>query len=139
MEYRLAPPLAGLCGPADPKTTKGVMLWYVFTVGRQSYMFAKFEGHSAVSVAHAWSAVSRYVLKRKKKTPFAVRRENAYKDKGGVTPERIAATVAQNIAQLWPQHASAARSYDKSIRVGMEMFVPAGVVAALLAQVGPAP
>jgi hypothetical protein len=128
-EYVLRPALGGLCGPADT-AAKGVLLWYTFHLGAKSYMYMKLESHGALSLAHARGAVTRYVLKREKRSAFAPRRENAYKDGGDVRPRALAFAAANLV--LWPSRAADARAYNDSVRVGMELFVPAPEVAALV-------
>lgn len=130
MEYALRPALSGLCGPADP-ATKGVLLFYSFQLGLKKYLYMKLESHGAMSLAHARGAVERYVLKRKKRSPYAIRREDAYKDAGGDVRARALAAAAANLV-LWPSRAAAAKAYDTSLRTGLELFVPAAAVAALV-------
>lgn len=130
-EYRFRPPLAGLCGSQDAYP-KGVLLWYTFSLGLKRYVFMKLETHASTSPAHATSALSRYVLKKKKKTPFETRREDAYKDSKRPIREAAAAAAARNVAALWPAHAREATAYDASVRTGMELFVPAAIVATLI-------
>lgn len=129
-EYRLRPPLAGLCGGGDA-VTKGVVLWYTFQLGGRRYLYLKLESHASTSPAHALAAVRRYVLKRATKTPYEVRREDAYKDDPRGLARRVAAAAARNLA-LWPRHAANARHYDATVRTGLELFVPGAVFAALL-------
>jgi hypothetical protein len=96
----------------------------------------KLESHPGMSLAHAGAAINRYILKRQKRTSFEKRREDAYKDpeySGRPDELRQAAinAAAQNVL-LWPAHAANAARYDDNLRVGMEMFVPAQVVASLI-------
>jgi hypothetical protein len=128
MEFRLSPPARGLC-PGDP-TEKGVALWYHFSLGRRRYLFLKLEGHPAVSPAHAWAALRRYAFKAPAKTRLAVRRENAYKDAGRPVA-REALEASRRDAELWPRQAAGAAFYDAALRTGLEVFVPAAVVADL--------
>lgn len=130
-EYRFSPPLHGLCGPADA-SPKGVLLWYTFTLGQKPYVYMKLETHSSTSPGHTVAALKRYVLKQSKKTPFETRREDAYKNSASAVAQRAAAAAARNVAALWPEQAGAAKAYDQSVRVGMELFVPATVVASLM-------
>lgn len=129
-EYRLSPPLDGLCGAGDA-ARKGVVLWYTFQLGVQRYLYLKLESHASTSPAHALAAVRRYVLKRSKATPYETRREDAYKDDPRGLAQRVATAAARNLV-LWPQHAAEARQYDASARTGLELFVPGAVFASLL-------
>lgn len=134
MEYRLSPPMEGLCAPGFPK---GVLLWYVFSLGRRRYVFAKLETQGALSLGHATSALRRYVFKApKQKSALRVRREDAFKNSATQSPAalRRAATdaAAENVAALWPAQAAAAGRYDATLRTGLEVFVPAAVVLSLV-------
>lgn len=129
-EFAFRAPLRGLCGqPTDE--AKRVMLWYLFGTGGKRYMYVKLESHPALSVQHAVAAASRYLLKRQKKTAYASRRENAYKD-GNLVPAAALAMSRENAAALWPHLAAPAAGYDATLRIGREMFVPAAAVARLV-------
>lgn len=129
-EFVFSEALRGVCGnPTDE--TKRVMLWYLFSVGFAKYMYVKLESSPALSVSHVVSAASRYLLKRTKKSKYASRRENAYKNKELVVAEALAQS-REDAARLWPQAAGEAAAYDASLRIGREMFVPAPVVTQLL-------
>lgn len=138
-EYVFDPPLRGLCAPGD--ATKGVLLFYEFSVADRRFLYMKLEGHPAMSVAHARAALRRYVLRRPDPLDGRLsRRENSYKDSRARTPEaraaearRAAEAAAANVAQLWPLAASHARRYDATLRTGMEMYLPPHVVTSLLA------
>lgn len=55
----------------------------------------------------------------------------AYKDGNRhLVATAAAAASAANVNAMWPGHAAA--SYDATVRTGMEMFVPAAVVAAMV-------
>lgn len=125
MEYRLAPtrPCEG--------AVKRVLLFYQFWVGGGHYLYMKLESHPALSVRHATSAASRYMLKREKKSALPTRREDAYKDRGGVVASAALALARDNAAQLWPGQAAAAARYDATLRIGREVFVPAAVAGEL--------
>lgn len=125
-EYRLSTPLR----PCDGPQSKRVLLWYQFWVGGARYLYLKLEAHPALSVRHALAAASRYVLKRQSQLP--TRRENAYKDRGGLVTAAAMALAAEDAQTLWPQAADEAARYDASVRIGREMFVPAAVAAELV-------
>jgi len=130
-EYRFEPPLHGLCGALD-QSPKGVMLFYTFQFGPKTYLYLKLESHARASVAHVRGASQRYVLKRSKRTAFETRREDAYKDLPRQTVVEAAARASlSNVQSLWPSRAADARAYDASLRTGLELFVPATVVATL--------
>lgn len=126
MEYPLAP-----MRPCGSTAVKRVLLFYQFWVGGAHYLYLKLESHPALSVRHAASAASRYLLKREKKSTLPTRREDAYKDRGGVVAAAALTLARDNAAQLWPGQAGDAARYDATVRVGREMFVPAAVAAQL--------
>ena len=129
-EFLLRTPLKAMCGnPADE--AKRVMLWYLFSVGAQTFMYLKLESSSAVSVSHVVSAASRYLLKRKKRSRYATRRENAYKNGELVARDALSLSL-EDARRLWPHAAREAAAYDAFLRIGREMFVPASVVAGLV-------
>lgn len=133
MEFRLDPPLTGLCGEATAEP-KRAALWYTFEVGRRRYLFLKLESSPALSLSHATAAAARYLLKREKKGAphLPKRRENAYKDAGGVDPGAALLESAANARELWPEAAAEAAWYDRTARIGRELFVPASVLAAIM-------
>lgn len=125
-----AAPLRGMCGHPDDEA-KRVMLWYVFSLGPARFMYVKLESSPALSASHVVSAASRYLLKRKKKSRYAARRENAYKN-GELVVRNALQLARDDAAALWPQAARQSAAYDASVRIGREMFVPAAVVAGVL-------
>lgn len=129
-EYVFSKPLRGLCGGAADEA-KRVMLWYVFSSGGATYMYLKLESHPALSAQHVVSAASRYILKKQKRSRYARRRENAYKD-GELVAGDALALARDDVAKLWPDAAGSAAAYDAGMRIGREMFVPAPVVAQLV-------
>lgn len=129
-EFVLRAPLTAMCGhPGDE--AKRVVLWYVFSVGREKFMYLKLESSPALSVSHVVSAASRYLLKRKKQSRYPTRRENAYKNGDLVARDALSLSL-QNARALWPHAAREAAAYDAFLRIGREMFVPASVVAQLV-------
>lgn len=134
MEFAFRAPLQGLCGGADDEP-KRVMLWYLFSLqslGAARFMYVKLESSPAMSVSHVAAAASRYLLKRKKKSRYASRRENAYKD-GRVVTQNAFQLSRNDAATLWPGAKEEAGAYDATLRIGREMFVPAAVVASIVA------
>lgn len=131
MEYKLNPAMTGLCGTSDT-FDRGVLLWYTFSMGTKRYMFLKMETHSYASLAHAKAAVDRYMLKKTRSTgTFEARRENSYKDSRVIEDSAMAKASARDML-LWPEHAADAKVYNATLRTGMEVFVPAPVVATLV-------
>ncbi len=130
-EFIFGAPLAGLCGPADA-SAKRVLLFYTFQTNSGAYLYMKLESEPALSVGHAVSALSRYVLKKSKKSQFAARRENAYKNKRGVAARTAMALSSADVRELWPEQAKNSKEYDASLRIGYEFFVPAAAAVRLL-------
>lgn len=131
MEYRIRPALEGLCG--STAATKRVVLWYHFAVGARRYLFFKLESSPALSMSHVTSAATRYLLKREKSgNGLPKRREDAYKDKAGVDPASALRESRANAADLWPEQAAEAELYDRTTRIGREVFVPAAIASRLL-------
>lgn len=129
-EFVFRAPLRSVCGhPADE--AKRVMLWYLFSAGQARFMYVKMESSPALSVSHAVAAASRYVLKRKKKSMYVTRRENAYKN-GELVARDALRLSRDNSRLLWPEATRDAAAYDASMRIGREMFMPASVVARLV-------
>lgn len=128
MEYLFNPPVSGLCGTPEHKR---VALWYVFSIGLRRFLFFKLEGDPALSLGHAASAAARYILKRDKPSKLPRRREDAYKNRGGLDPSAALSESRANASTLWPDAAAEAAAYDRDIRIGRELFVPASVVARL--------
>lgn len=135
MEYAVRPPLQDLCGGST--AIKRVLLWYRFKVAGQGYLFLKLESSSALSVSHAASAAARYLLKREKAADDGLqkRRENARKDRAGLNADAALRESRENVDTLWPhpEHRQQAEAYDRDVRVGRELFVPASVAARLAA------
>lgn len=127
MEYRLDPPLTGLCGT---EAAKRAVLWYEFTVGKERYLFAKPESHPALSVRHLASAVARYIFKHERRGGLPPRREDAHLDRGGLDAAAALRESAADAARLWPAQAADAARYDRTARLGREVHVPAAVAAA---------
>lgn len=129
-EYTFSPPLVGLCGSSD-SAAKRVMLWYVFAAGSKTYMFVKLESHPGMSAHHLYGAIRRYVLKKKKVSSYAPRRENAKKDANGNVSAAAARASHEDVHTLWPSLLTNAQMYNRSVRTGMEMFVPADIARTL--------
>ena len=117
---------------------KGIALLYSFgQEGGPQYIFIKLESHKAISFAHAWRALSRYVLHTERAIGKHIekRRENNWKNDATANRSTRVARAADEDRRLWswvPGADREARLYDSSFRTGMEAFVPSGAADALL-------
>lgn len=135
-EVHLRRPFLARC--PDGEEAKRVALIYEFAVGRTNFLFVKLESFGAATAQHAARAFGRYVLRRQPLHGNA-RRENAYKDRlfnkgralrAAAMDRRLWAWLPR---QHWRQKADeSALAYDERVRVGMEVFVPAALGAALV-------
>ena len=138
-ELGLRPPLRLRCREnLSGETVKRVVLFYSFRVNGQRFIYAKLEGHRALSVQHAFAAVKRYVLKRPGGDAGVARREDNFKNKNRAPANRnsvVSQHSSQNALAFWrgvaPERreevAVSAQRYDRLLRVGKEVFVPAAV------------
>lgn len=144
MEFPIDPPMQFLCdepcrssssdrctrGKQTPKT---VLLWYAFQRGSRTFLFLKLEGSKGMSISHMIQAFRKYVFGTEfdgggypyRAETKPVSKTHLMENRMGLTRwvERTFRTERQR-TQARARLQDVLDAYDRSVRVGDEMFVP---------------
>jgi hypothetical protein len=144
----LLPNITFLCDPdcrinryltkctSDKKEIKRVLLFYTFSYMNKKYIFFKLEAEQAISIGHAKSALDRYILKKKTKSPYIGRREDSYKDINKDAPTlsnymKQTKEIYDNDYKNFNEFLDDLKFYNKNIRTGRELFISANMLKSI--------